>query len=297
VSAPDWRATARALLADVATMDVVTLVTSVTLLNLMVGPVGRWYVRPAVLALAATGLLLPRAARLASLWWWLCWLTALRVLGSWPQVDNHAYLLSYWCLALALAHGSPSPRDVLAVNGRVLIGLVFLLATLQKACSPDYIDGRFFRFTLVTDPRFSSIAQLVGRMDEATLDQNRALVLTDRHGTGPARPFIEPQAFRRLVFVSTWAVVMLEALVAVAFLSRRPAALHRARDALLVGFCLITYAVAPVPGFGWLLVVMGLAQADDARPRLRWAYLGAWAVILVYEYVPWATLALNWTRP
>ena len=294
----DWRATARRLALDLAALDPVDLASRLTLLNLMVGPVGRWYIRPAVLLLCAAGLLLPNAARLPSLWLWLAWLTALRVLGSWPQVDNHAYLLSYWCLALAIVHALDDSR-ALRLNGRLLIALVFALATLQKAVlAPDYLDGRFFRFTFVTDPRFEAVTRLFGGMDAATLEENRQFLLSDRHGDRvDGRHFVEPPAFRAMVSVSTCGVLAIEALVAWAFLVSWPRALHRARDGLLIAFCATTYAVAPVPGFGWLLVVMGISQADERQPWIRPGYLAAWALILVYEYVPWASMLLDWLSP
>lgn len=290
----DWRATARGLAVDLSALDAVDLASRLTLLNLMVGPVGRWYVRPAVLLLCAGGLLLPTVARLPSLWLWLTWLTALRVLGSWPQVDNHAYLLSYWCLALAITHALDDGR-VLRLNGRMLIALVFVLATLQKAVfAPDFLDGRFFRFTFVTDPRFETVTRLVGGMDAATLEQNRQFLLRDRHGDRTeGRTFTEPPAFRAMVAVSTWSVLALEALIGWAFLVSWPRVMHRARDALLIAFCATTYAVAPVPGFGWLLVVMGIAQADERQGWVRPGYLVAWALILAYEYVPWASMLLD----
>jgi hypothetical protein len=46
------------------------------------------------------------------------------------------------------------PAHTLAFNSRSLIGLAFTLAVLWKAVlSPDFLDGRFFRVTLLTDPR------------------------------------------------------------------------------------------------------------------------------------------------
>ena len=43
------------------------------------------------------------------------------------------------------------------------VGLTFLFATLWKlALSPDFVDGRFFRVTLLTDARFENLAVLAG---------------------------------------------------------------------------------------------------------------------------------------
>ena len=83
-----------------------------------------------------------------------------------------------------------------------------------------------------------------------------------------------------------------QALVAAAFLAPIKLGLRRIRDPLLILFCLVTYAVAPVAGFGWLLLSMGMAQSEpDARVRI-W-YLAAFAVLAFYAEVPWAGLIVN----
>ena len=69
-----------------------------------------------------------------------------------------------------------------------------------------------------------------------------------------------------------------------------PAGLGRARHALLLLFCATTYAVAPVEGFGWLLIAMGVAQCDRERVFTRALYLVVYALILVYREVPVARL-------
>jgi hypothetical protein len=52
--------------------------------------------------------------------------------------------------------------------------LAFALAVLWKAVlSPDFLDGRFFRVTLLTDPRFGEVAMLAGGLTQDQLDQNR----------------------------------------------------------------------------------------------------------------------------
>ena len=67
------------------------------------------------------------------------------------------------------------------------------------------------------------------------------------------------------------------------------------RHGLLLGFCVVTYAFAPVAGFGWLLLVMGAAQTDEADVWLRRAYVAAFLVVLLYSEVPWAGLLLDLT--
>ena len=69
----------------------------------------------------------------------------------------------------------------------------------------------------------------------------------------------------------------------------------RCGTSLLLGFCVVTYAFAPVAGFGWLLLVMGAAQTDEADVWLRRAYVAAFLVVLFYSEVPWAGLLLDLT--
>jgi len=61
-------------------------------------------------------------------------------------------------------------------------------------------------------------------------------------------------------------------------------------------FCGVTYAFAPVAGFGWLLLVMGIAQIGARQIWLRRVYVGAFLVVLFYSEVPWANLLLHVLR-
>jgi hypothetical protein len=86
---------------------------------------------------------------------------------------------------------------------------------------------------------------------------------------------------------------VLEAMLAWAFLAARPATLHAARHLLLMVFAAVTYAVAPVAGFGWLLAAMGLAQCGEQQQVLRLAYVGVFALITIYAETPLVHLALG----
>jgi hypothetical protein len=62
------------------------------------------------------------------------------------------------------------------------------------------------------------------------------------------------------------------------------------RHALLLSFCAVTYAFAPVAGFGWLLLAMGLSQCRDPWKLLRVIYVCMFLLVLFYTEVPWAGL-------
>ena len=50
------------------------------------------------------------------------------------------------------------------------------------------------------------------------------------------------------------------------------------------------YAIAPVVGFGWLLLVMGVAQCEPEQTAMRTGYLALFFGLLVYQGLPWMAL-------
>lgn len=275
---------------DLLAMDRSDLALRLLLLALLLQPVGDRWLRPLIVGIAAFGLLAPAAVRSALLWLGLAALAGLRVALDWPMSDNHAYLLVYWCLAAAIATGSADRSAALAWNGRALIGLTFLFATVWKlALSPDFVDGRFFRVTLVDDDRMEDFTRLVSGLDEDAFWNLRELVR--EHGDGVFVPWeVMPEQaprFRALAALLTWSTIAIEGALAAAFLLPVPASLLLARHALLLLFCGTTYALAPVAGFGWLLLSMGIAQVAPGGRRLRIAYLAVFAFVLLVTRWPW----------
>ena len=276
-------------------MHTVNLALRLTLLDLLLRPIGDWFLRPVILGLATLGIVLPGQLRHPLVWIFLAILTTLRVILNWPMADNHAYLLSYWCLAVALALVSRDPRACLVLNARLLIGLAFACATLWKVLlSPDYLDGRFFRVLLLTDLRFEGFTRIVGGLTPELLESLRAFVTQHVDGqfiAGPDAPQ-EPTRFLWLAYVMTWWTVLLESAVAVTFLWPFRGAMAQWRQVALVLFCTTTYAVAPVEGFGWLLIAMGIAQCDPAWRKTRLLYLAVFLLILFYRD-EWVTQLLE----
>jgi hypothetical protein len=267
-----------------------------TAIALLLRPTGPWFVRPAILAAAALVLISPRALRWPLLWSAVALFIGVRIADDWPLADNHIYLLAYWCLAVGLALRDPDPGLALARHSRWLLGLAFALAVVWKAgLSPDFLDGRFFRVTLLTDPRFGEAAMLVGGLTRDELDRNREALRALPDGAELLDPphVIEPARLRALAAVSTWGILALEALVAIVMFLPASRAAILLRHGGLLAFCLVTYAFAPVAGFGWLLLVMGLAQCQEGDRWLGYAYVAAFLIVLFYTEVPWAGLLLD----
>jgi len=265
-----------------------------TLLTLLLAQVGNYFLRPFILLVAALGLLLPHGYRQRPLWLVLCFFTSFRVLYEWPMADNHSYLLALWCLALSIACCSKAPSQILANNSRILIGLVFLLASAQKIISPDYLDGTFFRYLFLADNRFEDFAVLFGNISYQQIDNARVLLESSQFSPGTVNDDIVPvsEEFHRLVILSTWWNLLDQLVIACCFLAPVNSGLHKSRDVMLQIFCITAYAVAPVPGFGWLLISMAMAQTVPTH-QVRIAYFLVFFVVLFYYEIPWAKILVD----
>jgi hypothetical protein len=267
-----------------------------TAIAVLLRPTGQWFVRPAVLGAAALLLISPRALRLPVLWLAIAVAIAVRIADDWPLADNHIYLLAYWSLAIALALRAAHPAAILGSSSRSLVGLAFVFAVVWKVLlAPDFLDGRFFRVTLQTDPRFAEASMLIGGLSADQLRANREALAPLPHGAAPLAPptIVEPRRLQALAALSTWGIVGLEASVALLMLLPAGPRLAIVRHVALLLFCFVTYAFAPVAGFGWLLLVMGAAQTEPHQHWLQRLYVIAFLLVLFYAEVPWAGLLLD----
>ena len=275
---------------ELAGMPRADLALRLLLVALLFQPVGQRWLRPLFVALAALGLLSPSALRSAALWIALAALAVARIASGWPNQDNHSFLLAYWLLAAALAALAGERDRILAWNGRRLVGLAFAFATLWKlVLSPDFTDGTFFRVSLVDDSRFEDFTRLAAGLDAGELDALRDLVRGHQDSVYVPAPDASapPARLFAVADVLTAATLAIELAVAAAFLAPTGLWISRARHALLAAFCAGTYALAPVAGFGWLLLSLGVAQCEPEKERTRLVYLVAFAVVLFATRWPW----------
>ncbi len=266
------------------------------LLGLLLRPIGPWWMRGPLLALSVAGLVNRRTLTTPAFWGTATALLTGRLLADWPLPDNHSYLLAYVCLAVCLASCSRHPQPVLAQAFRWLLAATFACAVLWKGLlAPDYLDDRFFTVTLITDERFTAPVQVLTGLEEIELETNRRAFDPLPAGVELAEPprFYGPSTFRWLVRGMTWGGLGLELALALVFLL--PGGVGW-RHPLLLLFCSLTYALAPVAGFGWVLLALGLGQCAADQSATRKAYLAAFIIVLLYAEVPWAELLLTWWR-
>jgi hypothetical protein len=185
---------------------------------------------------------------------------------------------------------------VAAINARLLLALVMALAAAWKVLTPSYMDGSYFQFALSVDARFNDFSQIVAGMSEADLESNlqQAVTLLTGYRTGEETTAVPLTVSPRLRYVATfltWWTIIMEGAMAVLFFLPFSSTISVIRNATLLVFAVTTYAVAPVVGFGWLLMILGITQAN--RPQdgaWRVGYLAAFVLIRAYDF-PFAETA------
>jgi hypothetical protein len=278
---------------EIREADARRLAARLTWLLFLLDPLGHAFADLPLTLLAVVGLVSRRLEASAGLWWVASLLCALPVLEDWMGVDNHAFLRVYWTLALAISASAEAPTSTLSRNARGLIGAAFAFAVLWKGLlSPDFIDGTYFRFAFLTDSRFADWSALLVGLAPADQAQNREWLagwLSTPAATWD-HDFIEPARLGVLALATAIWTLFIEAVIALSFLWPEGKGPSRLRDLPLLVFGITTYAVATVEGFGWLLCIMGVAQCDPHKPRMRLAYLAMFVVIACYARIPWGWL-------
>ena len=232
-----------------------------------------------------------RLLRLPVYWFGLTTFLVVNHSLLWSTLDNHKYLETYWCLAIGISRISFVTPKALALNARWLIGLCFLFATVWKLSTPEFLDGSFFRFVLLSDGRFSGFTDLVGGVPADVTTANAAALqqLTRPYSdVGVVQLADAPRIATLARFLSFW-TIGIEGSIALVFLLPDRFRVSAARDLVLLLFMFSTYPVATVVGFGRLLAVMGLAQTRNYLGVERTVYLGCFLLLPLLEF-PFARL-------
>ncbi|HVV99088.1 MAG TPA: hypothetical protein VHB77_02040 [Planctomycetaceae bacterium] len=264
------------------------LVTNLTLILFLLHAPDFWYARSPLAVLAICGLIYRPLRLRMEFWAATTAILALSLWLNWFAVDNHKYLEAYLSLALCCTFAATEADRgaVLASTARWLIGLCVGLSVVWKLMSPDFVNGAFFEFTLLVDDRFAHVASWFGGISLETLFQNREVehMLTHGYVQGIALEDVtlksSPQLKLLARCITGWTLAI-ESLLALAFLLPSRLRLAALRDPALLVFAATTYLVANVQGFGWLLMILGIAQCR--RTRAAFLYVAVYLLIEVYN--------------
>jgi hypothetical protein len=175
----------------------------------------------------------------------------------------------YWCLAFGLSLLATDRPQTLARSARIITGLVFLLALVWKLTSQDFVEGGFFEFTLLTDDRFRTVAEGIGGLSVGAIDANVADIANwwSPNYLASSVPLESAPGIEPLAQAMTAWTLLIEGVIALTFLLPRGRRIGRLGELALLAFIATTYGLAPVVGFGWVLLLLGLAQTSFS-PRV-----------------------------
>jgi uncharacterized membrane protein YhaH (DUF805 family) len=253
----------------------------------------RWFVQIPIAILSLAALILPPLRTRAMLWLMIACFLLAGVAVGWTHEDNHKYLIAYWTLALACAASVPDSSRGLVLAARLLIGLTFGFAAVAKFTAPDFLSGDFFHYSLLFDHRFSDKLVALGVLDKASQQFNEVArqALVSPTSELQSIQFASNATVRHLASTLTIWTLIIEVLIAAAFLVPIRWRASRARDWLLLLFIVSAYALAPVLGFATVLATMGFVQCDPKRGGTRLAYLISFVATQLFR-IPWAKLLL-----
>lgn len=234
-------------------------------------------------------LLLPRVR--TGVPWWIGTVSLVVLINgmSWHSIDNHKYLIAYWAIAVTTAAAWPDrARDVLSWNARGLVATCFAFAVIWKLLAGQYLDGSFWHYTLLTDPRVQVAASALGGVPLSDLGMNQRLTaaVAAWPTEGPVVHLVSSDRIAAVALVASGWALLFESSIAVLWVL--PGRAARWKDAALIGFILTTYTILPVVGFATVLGVLGYAAASCAgRTRLANVYLAVIGVVQLVS-VPWS---------
>lgn len=236
-------------------------------------------------------LLIPGLLKKDYFWFGISCLALSALYLDFSASDNHKFLLFYWCLALFFAFQftkADEQTDFMVASARYLMFFTMVGAVIQKTISPDYLDGSFFEFTLLTDTRFRDFSAWITNLDHGALMENRALKNEIRN-----QYLLEPLAsaqlartanFQLFAHAITWLNYLDQVVIGALALFRLPLPLEILKHLALMVFIIIVYAIAPVIGFGWLIIIWGYCMVPDELKYLRTGYIGCFVLLALYEF-------------
>jgi hypothetical protein len=273
----------------------------ITILILLTNSPDVWYLRTPLVLLCILSLTYNTLREIPATWFLAFAMLATTIYLNWESSDNHKYVIAYWCLTLCCVFTVAESRreQTLEIASRLLIGLAMFWATLWKAMTPEYMNGTFFEYTLLADDRFAPFTELWGGISSTTLADNRELRSLLVHGYERGLEIVQTtlQSNSRVSFMAqvlTWWTVLIEGWLAAIFFIPDSKNVARLRNASLLLFAITTYSVATVRGFGWMLMLLGLAQCSERDKAWRAWYLAIFLLIQIFTLPTSEVLALLW---
>lgn len=276
--------------------DRFSLVGYLTLFMLVFFGPNEWFALPIYQITLLFSLLVSKILRSPVLWGILSLTTFAALFDFWETVDNHMWLMLYWLLVMFFATLSSrmyktDTLDFLKHNAVFILIFTMGVSVLQKILGGVFLNGSFFEFTILTDERFYLVAHYLGGISTFDFFNNVDML---SNVADPYSPLVikTSNAIRTVSLIFTYAIVLLEALIAALFLFKNKKA-HLWAHILNGLFIVTVYFIAPVYAFAFLITVLGIASlnTDKSSSKLILMYVALMVLIFLYK-IPWLSLVV-----
>jgi hypothetical protein len=236
-----------------------------------------------VVALAATGLLLPRLVRRWEYWALFSALLSVNLVYSFQHSANHYFLALYVCMALTVITYLEGLGDTVRINlPRALLIITFGFATLHKFLSEYFMSGRLLASYFLKGRTFQRPLELIYEGFPETIHAYRAqLDHISGHATTAASsiPITVPAHFDTLCTALAMGIGIAE-LTVFGMLASKRAFYSQWFPYVLVGFVWGTYLFRNELTFFSLLCILGLMGLTQASRLGRFLLAGSAVVLL-----------------
>lgn len=245
-----------------------------------------WVFYIPIVILSAIGLLIKDWFKNKFIWYGLSFFFVIKTISYWWVQDNHLFVNTYWVIAIAFSLSFSNYEKILAENARVMIGLIFLFATVWKFLSPDFISGSFFHYTFLTDLRFAEESKIIAAISRADLMRNISELEQVKSGLNASALLYSNPAVKLGTQLVTWHTIIIESMLAFLFLLPGRFKASRLRNFLLILFSLTTYLTMPIHSFAWLLIAVCISQTRSGETIDRFILVCILPLMLIFKHVP-----------
>jgi hypothetical protein len=211
-------------------------------------------------------------------------------------VPNHKHVFAYVILMITIGMFYKSKIDMLSFiknQSKYIIGLIFLFAVIGKLLAPEFLNGAFFEFTNITDPRFFGFTSQIGKVDFNLLKENEHHLAILLNTSNPDMNFILHSADKmtKLGIILSYWTIFIEGMIAISFCLPSRFLIAKYRNVFLVIFILTTYPIATVTGFAIILTTLGFIQSlnENKFSGYSWFYLMVY-IMLPLNHFPFTRL-------
>jgi hypothetical protein len=243
-----------------------------------------------ILILSSIGILFQDVRKSVAFWviqtiGYFAWL-----IPNWQLIDNHKFLWGYWLIAITIHTIHQRKHNAIPLlpwAGQSLIAGCMVFAVLQKILSPDYLNGSFFYYAIITDPRFTFLGTLFNIDFASIITENIKHIHTLKTTSESVTLNGGPAKLTWVANTLTWYTIGIESLLAIVFLLPRKRVYHW-QHWLLLTFSTL-YFILPIKGFAFTLLTMGFVCLNINDTTLKNIYLGFYVYIFAI-----ATLLKEW---